>query len=92
MIGTMYDKSNAIAVIAKIAFAATGLARSSRPGSTLNSVVNQIARIGVFVVLFTRPKYPRSGRPWSRLNAKMVREPACRPVWHTKNAVRHTRA
>ena len=56
MIGTMYDKSNAIAVIANIAFAAIGLARSSRPGRTLNNAVNQIARIGVLVLGCTRPK------------------------------------
>ena len=54
--GTMYDKSNAIAVIANIAFDATGLARSSRPGRTLSSVVNQIARSGVRVRVLTRPK------------------------------------
>ena len=65
----MYDKSNVIAVIANIAFAAIGLARSSRPGRMLNSAVNQIARIGVLVLGCTRPKYPRSGKPWSRLKA-----------------------
>ncbi|PSR79929.1 hypothetical protein PHLCEN_2v6830 [Hermanssonia centrifuga] len=58
-----------MAVIAKIALAATGLARSSKPGRILNRVVNQIARMGVLVRVLTWPKYPRSGRPLSRLKA-----------------------
>jgi len=52
-----------MAVREKIAFAATGLAKSSRPGRMLNSVVAHMARIGVLVQLFMCPKYPRSGRP-----------------------------
>lgn len=43
----MYDKSKAIAVSAKMAWAATGLARSSKPGRMLRKVVNQTARSGV---------------------------------------------
>ena len=48
-IGIMYEKSKAIAVSAKMALAAIGLARSSRPGKMLRMVVNQIARSGVVV-------------------------------------------
>lgn len=49
--GIIYDKSSAIAVSAKIALAAMGLARSSRPGRIAKIVVNQMARIGVVVNL-----------------------------------------
>ena len=56
MMGTMYDRSYAMAVIAKIAFTAIGLARSSSAGRMLARVRPQIARIGVFVHGFTRPK------------------------------------
>ena len=47
--GMMYEKSRAMAVSAKIALAAMGLARSNRPGRILRMVVNQIARSGVVV-------------------------------------------
>lgn len=90
-IGMMYDKSSAIAVSAKIALAATGLARSRRPGRIENTVVNQIARSGVVVNRLTCPKYPPSGRPWSRLKAYTVREQACSAVCTTKKAVRQTK-
>ena len=52
----IYDKSSAIAVSAKIALAATGLARSRRPGSMPMRVVNQMARSGVVVMRLTWPK------------------------------------
>lgn len=65
----IYERSSAIAVRAKIALAAMGLARSRRPGRMEQIVVNQIARRGVVVNRLTCPKYPRSGRPWSRLKA-----------------------
>lgn len=55
-IGMIYDKSSAIAVNEKIAFAATGLARSRSPGRMLMIVVNQIARKGVCVHRLTFPK------------------------------------
>lgn len=55
-IGMMYDRSSAMAVSAKIALAAIGLARSSRPGRMLRKVVSQIARRGVVVYLETCPK------------------------------------
>ena len=48
-IGMMYDKSNAIAVSAKMALAAMGLVRSRRPGTMLRIVENQMARMGVLV-------------------------------------------
>jgi hypothetical protein len=48
-IGMIYDRSSAIAVRAKIASAAMGLARSRRPGTILMRVENQIARRGVCV-------------------------------------------
>ena len=54
--GTIYDRSKAIAVIANIAFTAIGLANSNSAGRMLNRLVNQIALIGVRVTLFTRPK------------------------------------
>jgi hypothetical protein len=59
----IYEISNAIAVSENIAFAATGLAKSSKPGRMLNSVVPQIAFIGVRVEGWMRPKKPLSGRP-----------------------------
>jgi len=62
-IGIIYDKSSAIAVSAKIAFAAIGLARSSRPGIILITVENQIARRGVCVKRELWLKKPLSGRP-----------------------------
>lgn len=89
-IGMIYEISSAIAVNEKIAFAATGLAKSSKPGSTLKIVVAQIARRGVCVLVLTRPSRPPSGSPWSRLKAYTVREHACSAVWHTKKAVKHT--
>lgn len=61
--GIIYDMSRAMAVSEKMALAATGLAKSSKPGRMLKRVVAQIACIGVWVSLLTRPKYPRSGRP-----------------------------
>lgn len=48
-IGIIYEISNAIAVNENIAFAATGLAKSSRPGKMLKSVVAQMAFMGVRV-------------------------------------------
>lgn len=52
-----------MAVREKIAFAAIGLARSSRPGSILAKVESQTARSGVFVLLLFLPKKPLSGSP-----------------------------
>jgi len=49
----MYEMSSAIAVREKMAFAATGDAKSSRPGRMLKMVVSQIARKGVWVDLET---------------------------------------
>ena len=91
MIGMTYDKSSAMAVIAKIALSATGLARSSRPGRMPITTTSQMARRGVWVQEEMWPKKPRSGRPLSRLKAYTVREAACRAVWQTKKAVRQTR-
>jgi hypothetical protein len=50
-IGIIYEKPSAIAVSAKMACAAMGLARSRRPGTILMRVENQIARRGVCVKL-----------------------------------------
>ena len=55
-IGIIYDKSSAIAVAEKMALAATGLARSNKPGRMLNIVVAQIAPKGVCVKGFISPK------------------------------------
>ena len=88
--GMMYEKSRAMAVIAKIALTAMALARSSRPGRIETTVTSQMARRGVRVLESMWPKKPRSGRPLSRLKAYTVRETAWRAVWHTKNAVKHT--
>ena len=89
-IGMMYEKSSAIAVMAKIAFTAIALARSSSPGRIDTAVTSPIARSGVCVAGLMCPKKPRSGRPLSRLKAYTVRETACSAVWQTKNAVKHT--
>lgn len=62
----MYERSSAIAVMAKIAFTAIPLARSSRPGRMPMIVTNQIARKGVCVHELMWPKNPRSGRPVQR--------------------------
>ena len=62
-IGMIYDMSKAIAVRLKIAFAATGDAKSKKPGRILKIVVAQMAYKGVCVYELTRPKSPRSGRP-----------------------------
>lgn len=56
--------SNAMAVSEKIALAATGLAKSRRPGKMLRMVVNQTAGKGVCVFFVIRPKRPRSGKPF----------------------------
>ena len=45
--GMIYEISRAMAVNEKIAFAATGLAKSNNPGRILNNVVAQIALRGV---------------------------------------------
>ena len=45
--GIIYEMSSAIAVSEKIAFAATGEAKSSKPGRILKMVVSQITRRGV---------------------------------------------
>lgn len=65
----IYDRSKAIAVNAKIAFAAIGLARSNKPGIILIKVVNQIAISGVWVQLEFLDIIPLSGRPRSREKA-----------------------
>jgi len=54
--GIIYEKSSAMAVSAKMAFAAIGLARSKRPGKMLRIVVNQMAGRGVSVDLLIVPK------------------------------------
>ena len=59
----MYEISNAMAVSEKMAFAATGLAKSSKPGRMLKIVVAQMAGRGVCVYVLTRPSRPRSGSP-----------------------------
>ena len=46
-IGIAYEISNAIAVSEKMALAATGLAKSNKPGTILMMVVNQTAGKGV---------------------------------------------
>ena len=46
-IGMIYDRSRAMAVREKIAFAATGLAKSKRPGRIPMRVVTQTAQMGV---------------------------------------------
>ena len=51
--GTIYERSSAIAVSENIAFAATGEAKSSKPGRMLKRVVSQMARRGVWVHLET---------------------------------------
>ena len=61
--GIMYEISSAIAVSENTAFAATGEAKSSKPGRMLIKVVSQMARSGVWVHLETWPKYPLSGKP-----------------------------
>jgi hypothetical protein len=65
-IGMMYDESSAIAQSEKIAFAAIGLARSSRPGSTLRNVHAHTARSGVRVSGEMCARKPPSGRPARR--------------------------
>lgn len=45
----IYEMSSAMAVSEKMAFAATGEAKSSRPGRMLSMVVSQMARSGVLV-------------------------------------------
>ena len=55
--------SSAIAVKLNIAFAATGDAKSRKPGRILKIVVAQIAGRGVWVYELTRPKRPLSGKP-----------------------------
>lgn len=52
-----------MAVREKIAPAATGLARSNKPGRMLANVESQTARSGVSVLLLFLPKKPPSGRP-----------------------------
>lgn len=54
--GIMYEISRAIAVSENMAFAATGEAKSSKPGRMLSKVVSQMARRGVWVHLDTWPK------------------------------------
>lgn len=51
--GTIYERSSAIAVSENMAFAATGEAKSSKPGRMLKRVVSQMARRGVWVHLET---------------------------------------
>ena len=58
----MYERSSAIAVSEKIAFAAMGEARSRRPGMKETRVQIQIALKGMPYLLL-RPKKPASGRP-----------------------------
>lgn len=62
-IGIAYEISNAIAVSEKMALAAVGLAKSSKPGRMLKRVVPQIAFMGVLVFGYMRPKNPLSGKP-----------------------------
>lgn len=73
-----------------MALAATGDAKSRRPGRMLTIVVNQIARKGVDVHRDIWPKKPQSGKPWSLEKAKSVREHAWMAVCTTKKAVMHT--
>ena len=51
--GTIYERSSAIAVSENMAFAATGEAKSSKPGRMLKRVASQMARRGVWVHLET---------------------------------------
>jgi len=52
-----------MAVKEKIAFAAIGDARSSRPGRMATMVLRAIARRGVPVMVELWPKNPQSGNP-----------------------------
>lgn len=52
----MYERSRAIAQREKMALAAMGLARSSRPGRMLTNVVSHTPRSGVLVEAATCPK------------------------------------
>lgn len=54
--GMMNEMSRTTAVNEKIAFAATGEAKSRKPGRILKMVVSQMARSGVWVHLETWPK------------------------------------
>ena len=54
--GIMYEISSATAVSENMAFAATGEAKSSKPGRMLRRVVREMARRGVWVDLETWPK------------------------------------
>lgn len=62
-------KNAPTAVSAKIAAAATGLARSSKPGRMERKTVSQTALRGVLVMVDMCPKNPLSGNPWSREKA-----------------------
>jgi hypothetical protein len=58
-----YERSSAMAVSAKMAVAAIGEARSSRPGMMDTKVQSQTERRGVDVYFEVWPKKPPSGRP-----------------------------